>query len=142
VQLVGRKCFSRKATPAHHGFKSLGLLEDFCAMFRKRYVDGALDDAVVPCAAHRKARMLPFHNPAPKPSSLPNNFWKSAVIIRNKRPYFGNQNASKVKGKKRKVEERSQKAIFLFEDRVSVVWIESQELTCLDEVSNCAQGGL
>jgi hypothetical protein len=71
-----------------------------------------MHDAVVSWAAHRKARMLTFSNPAPKPSSLPNNVLKSAAIIRNKRSCFGNQNASKVEGKKRKVEERSQKARF------------------------------
>jgi hypothetical protein len=112
VRFVGRECFSRKAAPTCHEFRSLGLLEDFCTAFRKRYVDGAVHDAVVPWVAHRKAWMTSFSNPALKPSSLPNNFWKSAVIIQNKRPCFGNQNASKVEGKKRKVEARSQKARF------------------------------
>jgi hypothetical protein len=79
----------------------------FCAVFRRRYVDGAMHDAMVPWAAHCKARMLPFANPTLKSRSLFNNFWKLAAIIRNRRLCFGNQNAIQVEGKRRKIEEQS-----------------------------------
>jgi hypothetical protein len=50
----------------------------------------------LPGAAHRKTRMLPFANPAPKPRSLFNNFWKLAVTTGVDASRFGNQNAVKI----------------------------------------------
>jgi hypothetical protein len=66
-----------------------------------------MPDALVIGAAHRKALMLPFANSAPKSRSLFNNFWKLAVTIWNKCSAFGNQNATGIEMKRRKVEERS-----------------------------------
>jgi hypothetical protein len=76
-------------------------------LFRKHNVDGAMPDTSVTGAAHRKTRMLPFANPAPKPRSLFNNFWKLAVTTRVDASRFGNQNAIRIKLKRWKVEERS-----------------------------------
>jgi hypothetical protein len=79
-----------------------------------------------------------FFNPALKPRSTRNTFWKLAAIIWNRRPSFGKQNAIKIRRKRRKVEARFISSKIVFQS----FGLESQQQTCLEEVSSCAQGGL